>query len=194
MSSYFPLFVPHTWRYTPGSPSRLVILYESTLQGVKEPRAAHLKDQGGNLIFLVFLFSHAQTLRHRMGGMNSMGHGRIPKKEENEGNQQQTDGHDTIYNPPYQHNRSPPYILFLCHSRTGSESPPKHQGPEGLVCVCTMQASIACHHVSMYTAGECVRWGLKERKGKEESGEQRRDPLIDRAAALLAKVWDVLYS
>lgn len=103
---------------------------------------------------------------------------------------------NTICNPPYQHNRSPPYILFPLSLENGLRKPPKaYQGPEGLVCVCTMQASIACRHVSMYTAGECVRWGSKERKGERRNRRAKdRDPSIDRAAALLAKVWDVLYS
>lgn len=121
-----------------------------------------------------------------MGGMNSMGHGRIPKKEENEGNQQQIDGHDTIYNPPYQHNRSPPYIHFPLSLENGLRKPPKaYQGPEGLVCVCTMQASIACRHVSMYTAGECVRWGLKERKG-ERRNRRAKEKSVDRSCRSVA--------
>lgn len=173
MSSYFPLFVPHTWRYTPGSPSRLVILYESTLQGVKEPRAAHLKDQGGNLIFLVFLFSHAQTLRHRMGGMNSMGHGRIPKKEENEGNQQQTDGHDTIYNPPYQHNRSPPYILFPLSLENGLRKPLK-ASRSGRACVRLYYASKhrlpSCIHVY---GGRMCKMGFEGTKGGRKEQESK---------------------
>ncbi|KAL2278482.1 hypothetical protein FJTKL_14404 [Diaporthe vaccinii] len=114
--------------------------------------------------------------------MNSMEHGRIPKRGERR-NRKQTDGHDHLH-PPHLHNRSPRYILFLCHSRTGSEAP-KQQGPEGLCIVLCKQASPA----TMYpcTAGE-YKMGLKE--GENE----RKERSIDRAAALLAKVWDVLYS
>lgn len=147
------------------------------------------------MILLVFLFSHAQTLRHRMGGTNSMEHGLIPnKKEEYEGNQQQTDGHDTIYNPPYQHNRSPPYILFPLSLENGLRKPPKAPG-SGRACVRLYYASkhrlSYCIHVY---GGRMCKMGFEGRKGKEGTGEQRRDPSIDRAAALLAKVWDVLYS
>lgn len=127
--------------------------YESTLQGVTEPRAAHLKDQGGNLIF--FLLSFAQTLRLLHGWNEHDGTWPDTQKEANEGiGSKQTAM--TISTPPQLHNRSPPYILFLCHSRTGSEAP-KAPSPRRAVHLyyASKHRLPSCVHVRRAN----VRWG-----------------------------------
>lgn len=47
---------------------------------------------------------------------------------------------------------------------------------------------------SIHVGRANVRWGILGRKGKKKKKRERQERSIDRAAALLAKVWDVLYS
>lgn len=103
-----------------------------------------------------------------------------PKNEANEGFRNKQTAM-TIFNHPYQHNRSPPYILFLCHSRNGSEAPQKHQWPGRVVCALYYASKHHLPpHVSMY-GGRIRKMGLKEgnggrgrRKGRREQGEIHR--------------------
>lgn len=119
---------------------------------------------------LLVLYSLAQTLRHRTGGMNSMGMAGYPKRDERRNHRKQTAM--TIFTHPTSTIALHHIFFFLCHSRKGSEAPPSTKGPKGLCIVLCKQASPA-PHVSMY-GGRMCKMGLKEEMGEgEEEGRKK---------------------
>lgn len=109
-----------------------------------------------------------------------------PKKEINEGNQKQADGHDTIYNPPYQHNRSPPYILFPLSLENGLRKPPQSIPRPGRACVRLYYASKhrlpSCIHVC---GGRMCKMGFEGKKG-EGRIRRAKERSVDRSCRSVA--------